>query len=278
MTQGRRFFTALDSAAQIPRCASPSPPSAQDQTRHEIREVWTVPISPAGEQPYWMSPRPERNCSRRSDARQVVFDRSPRHAGHSHRPTATQNARARRVGRRHAANPEAHRGIAQLLSMLSARLGSTWNCMNQLWCAPESSDRITSFGSTFCADHVFRPDRRGHGRKNSGGRKRPVIPPATWRSRRASPETVTHRRRVSTARAISCAAECLRVGDDAERRRIIATEFQRIDIDLQQFRVRKFQRIALMPARRRTVVETGRCKHEIGGGPPGLRDRRRCDR
>ena len=44
--------------------------------------------------------------------------------------------------------------------MLWGRLACQ-NCMNQLWCTPESSDRITSSGSIFCSVPTTNSGRSG---------------------------------------------------------------------------------------------------------------------
>jgi hypothetical protein len=44
--------------------------------------------------------------------------------------------------------------------MLCARFGFQ-NCMNQLWCTPESQVRIASSGSTFCSESTTYSGRSG---------------------------------------------------------------------------------------------------------------------
>ena len=59
--------------------------------------------------------------------------------------------------------------------------------------------------------------------------------------------------------------EHLGVGDDAERRRIVAPELLRIDVDVQELRLREIPRIAGMPGRRRAVVEARADRdHQVG--------------
>ena len=158
----------------------------------------------------------------------------------------------------------------QVLSMVCGRRACQ-NCMNQLWWTPESSEMMASSGSTArqSADHALGP----HGprvelevRPDVG---LPLGPPARDLPAPAL-QALRSRQRAVLDLGQQLAQEGARVGQDAERRRVVAAELGVIEVDVDQLRAPEIPGIARQPGGRRAVVEAGAERHHEVGVAAGL--------
>ena len=194
------------------------------------------------------------------DAGKVVFDRRAQDV-RRHRESAVADhgdarpVRGGELGSEHAADTEAHRRVAPAVqhALGPLRLPELHEPV-VMYAGIERENDVVGQHLLQSADDEFRPQRTRRVAKVRPDKGLPFSLPALHVM---SPRREARRIDVTPLwqQDEQLAHEHLRVGDHAERRRIVAAEFLRIDVDVDQLRLREIPRIAGMPTRRGPVVE-----------------------
>ena len=122
-------------------------------------------------------------------------------------------------------------------------------------------------------DHALRPHRRG---MNIEIRPKECFPLGAPFGDVGEPFLVLDFGAAPLQLGKKLAQEGARIGEDAKVRRIIAAELGRVDVDMDEFCVRKIPRIAGHPRRRRAIVEAPADGDDHVGSPAGFVGRKRA--